>query len=378
MAPYRVLHFARLVNRYDFIDNIVRFADPSRFRMMVCTLTGESNIADPDYASAGIPHWVLAIRDRRQYGSAILKLAALLRRERVDLLHTHHYDEAFLGVLAGRLAGVPVVLGRHYHDELYLLASGARLRALLAVEGLCNRLARIIVVPSAAIRDLLVERQHVAREKVRLVPYGFDFASERYQPAGRQEALSLRTQLGPDGAFLAGNFGRHHQLKGQDYLLRGFADFARRFPCGRLVMVGTGPAHASLRVLARQLGLDRQVHFLGWRTDVGRLLQVVDVAVHPTLHEAFPQLMVEALAHARPLIITKVSGVSDHLQDGVTARLVPARDARALASALEWVANHADEARELGERGSRYVREHLDIRRVIGRYEACYLEAIER
>lgn len=372
MARYRVLHFARVINRHDFIDHVVRFADPSRFHMMACTLSETSNIEPPRYAEAGVPHWVIRGRRRLEYPATILQLARLLRAQRVDVLHTHHYDEAFIGALAGRLAGVPVVLGRHYHDELYLAASGAKLRGLLAVEQLCNRLARWIVVPSTAIRDLLVQRQGVPAEKVRVIPYGFDFSAARYQPPPPEEQQALRRSLGLGEAFVLGSFGRLHPLKGQDDLLRAFADVRQQLPQARLLMVGDGPARPALQALARQLGIEAQVQFTGWRHDVSRMLAVVDVVVHPTLHEAFPQLMVEAMAQARPLIITEVSGTTEHVAHGRTGLLIPKQDPHALAEAIVWAARYPAEARAIGLQARDYVRARLDIRSVIRDYECCY------
>lgn len=375
--PLRVLHLARVVNRYDFIDTVVRFADPRRFTMMVGMLDPASNIEDPRYGERGPRCWVLPTRTRRDYPGTILRLSRLLRRERVHVLHTHHYDEAVIGLVAARLARVPAtVLGRHYHDELYLVATGPRLRALLAVEGVCNRLAGVIVVPSTAIRDLLAGRQGVPAGKIRVIPYGFDFTAERYRPADAAEVAAVRRSLGLEGAFVVGNVGRHHPLKGQADLIEAFARLASDLPAARLLMVGDGPARTALEARATARGVAEKVIFAGWRRDVPRLLGAMDVLAHPTRHEAFSQLMVEALAHARPLVIGRVAGVPDCVEDGRTAVVVSPGDVDALEAALQWVAAHPEAARRMGEAGSRHVRTTLDIRAVIPRYEAAYREAL--
>jgi glycosyltransferase involved in cell wall biosynthesis len=368
----RVLHFTRFINRHDFIDTVIRFADRNRFRLMACTLIKQTNIEAPQYETAGIPHAVLHCGERRQYLLAILRLAWLLRRCSVDVLHTHHYEETLIGVLAAKLAGAArVVVGRHYHDELYQVAAGMKLRKLLSLEGFCNRTARTIVVPTTLIRRLLVERQAVPERKVRVIPYGFEFEAERYRISGADTARSIRRELGLDGHFVIGNFGRHFKTKGQDYLIQGFAKLARDVPEARLLIVGDGPSHQELRALADKLEISQQVIFTGWRPDAARLMEAVDVVAHPTLHEALPQVMVEALAKGKPLIISDVSG-SDHIDDMRTGILIPLRDVGAIFEALRWVVEHPEEARLLGERGRAYVLENLDIRRVIRQYEACY------
>jgi glycosyltransferase involved in cell wall biosynthesis len=87
------------------------------------------------------------------------------------------------------------VVGRHYHDEVYRVRSGWKRRVLLGLEAAVNRLADAIVVPSAAMRDLLVSRQKVAAAKVHVVPYGFDFTAERYRIPGCDEVDAARSEL---------------------------------------------------------------------------------------------------------------------------------------------------------------------------------------
>jgi glycosyltransferase involved in cell wall biosynthesis len=123
--------------------------------------------------------------------------------------------------------------------------------------------------------------------------------------------------------------------------------------------------------------MEDRVVFTGWRRDVGQLLDAADVIVHPSLHEALPQVMVEALAKSRPLVITDVSGASEHVRHMDTGMLVPKRDATAIRDAVEWVIRHSEEAKEMAARGSEYVRASLDIRRVIKDFEACYGSVLE-
>ena len=369
----RVLHFTRFINHCDFIDTIIRFADPGRFQMMACTLTDQSNVESPRYEDRDIPSWVLACNSRHRYPLAILRLARLLWRHRVDILHTHHYEETLIGVLAATIARTPrVIIGRHYHDELYLMAAGMKLRKLLALEAFCNRVANIIVVPSTLIRQLLVERQGVPEKKVQVVPYGFDFAANHYRGAGDGVVQSLRRQLDLNDSFVVGNFGRHTVLKGQDYLLQGFSRLLTDIPNARLLMIGDGPHHSVLRTMAKNLRISDSVIFTGWRRDVVNLMAVVDVVVHPTLLDSFPQVMIEALVFGKPLIVTDAAGPHDQIQHGQTGLLIPMRDSDAIYRELHWVFSHTDEARRLGEQGRRYVLDELDIKKGIRRYEACY------
>lgn len=374
-----VLHFAGTINRYDFIDMVIRFADPSRFRMIACTFR-PSNIEPPDYLGTGTPHFTLPIRGRESYPAAVFQLARILRREHVDILHTHHYDEAVIGALAARIARTPaLIIGRHYHDEIYLTTRHLRTRFFVGAEQFANRYAKAIIVPSAAIRELLVQRQEVPGDKVTVIPYGFDFQADRYKVPSSEVCDEVRREFSLDKSFVIGNFARQNTLKGQEYLVRAFAQLHKEMPSSRLLMVGDGATHEALRELAGELGLvsngkstTAKVLFAGWRKDARRIMSAVDVVVHPTLLDSFPQVMIEAMALARPLITTPAAGPADQVKDKVTGMIVPMRDSDAIYRALCWTREHSAEAELLGRRAREYVLSNLDIRQVVQSYEAVY------
>jgi len=369
----KVLQFASVINHNDFIDTIIRFIEKDQFEIEACTLGDAANIEAPRYSEIGVIHHNLGSWSRSRYPSVVIRLAWLLRARRVDVLHVHHFEEALAGVAAGLLARTPaVVIGRHYDDEIYLLSTGWKRRVLLGIEAICNRMARGVIVPSMQIHDRLVAHERVKQEKVWLIPYGFDFAAQRYRSTPIQDVSRLRRDLGLEGSFVIGNVGRHHPLKGQRYLLDATRALVGEFGEVRVLLVGDGAEHSRLRAYAQDLGIADRVVFTGWRRDVPQLLDVMDVVVHPSLHEALPQVMVEALAKARPLVITNVSGASEHIRHRQTGILVPKRDADAIRNAVAWVIRNRDEAKEMAESGRKYVSSALDIRQVIGRYEACY------
>src|SRR5205085_3823910 len=117
------------INKFDFIDAIVRWADPRRFRVGVCVGTERSNIARPEYP-AGTPRWVVPWGSRRGIPAAAWRLSRVLRSWGVDILHTHHYEEAIIGLISTRLyPRTRLVIGRHYSDAIYRSARGWRREA---------------------------------------------------------------------------------------------------------------------------------------------------------------------------------------------------------------------------------------------------------
>lgn len=369
----RVLQFADLINRNDFIDTIVRRADRTKFQVGACVRTPESNIEAPDYGSE-IPNWVLNGASRREIPRASYQLARLLRDWRVDILHTHHYEQAVIGVLAVTM--VPrtrLVVGRHYSDALYRLPSTWKKQSLLAVEQIVNRFAARIVVPSQYIRQIVTCWQRVPNSKVDQVPYGF--VQEKYL-AHAEDVELIRHELGLSGRFVIGNFSRLHEEKGQRFLIQAMTELRSYIPSILLLVVGEGPERNNLEQQIHAAGLQHHVILLGWRRDAIRLMHAVDAVVQPTLQEAFSQVMAEALWLRKPLVITDVSGARDVITDGENGLLVPKQDASALATAVKLLANDTDLRRRLGEAGLAHVQQHLHIDKVISQYEQVYLRAM--
>lgn len=366
-----VLHLSHIINCHDFIDVVIRHADRSRFRMLAATFTDEGT-AKP--GSVEYPVMNLGVHNRADLPRAIVRLRRLLREKAVDILHVHHFDPTLVGTLAIALGcSSRLVVGRHYSDALYQLTPAWKRWTYLSIERLCNCLASRIIAPSSMIQSLLVKRQRTPSWKVVQIPYGFDFS--KHQLSDPTIPLRLRRELGLEGKPVIGSFSRLNVDKGHTYLLQAIARLLDRWADLCLLLVGDGNARQKLEQEVRTLGLSTHVIFAGWRRDVVELMAMVDIVVQPSLHEAFSQVMVEALAMGKPLIFADVSGVRDVLRHQWNGIVVPQRDAEALAVWISELLSDPEAARALGERGRESVRRELDIRTLVGRYESTYLKA---
>ncbi len=372
----RVFQFADITNRYDFIDNIVQRADRDQFEIGVCVRSSASHIEAPVYAD-DTPRWVLNGTSRRQIPRAAYQLAHLLRRWRADILHTHLYDEAVIGWLATRIyPKTRLVVGRHYSDSIYRSTTGVKRKALIALEQMVNRAAARIIVPSTYIREILTRWQGIDPAKVDLVPYGF--VPEKYIPPHPDEVQRLRAELGLEGRFVLGHFGRLHEEKGQRFLIRAMEDLHAEYPQLALLIAGEGPERAAIERQIRDAGLGDVVQLLGWRRDAMTLMAAVDAVVQPTLQEAFSQVMAEALWMGKPLVITKVSGATDIICDSQNGLLVDKGDAQALTEAIERLVRDDQLREKLAINGRHYVTQNLQIGDIILQYENSYKRSFER
>lgn len=369
------MHFADVINRYDFIDNVVRNVTEPRFHMSATTLVSKTNIKAPEYNSAGIRNFVLGACSRREYPVTVFRLARILRGEKIDVLHAHHFDPNMIAWAATRLhPATRLVVGRHYSDDHHAYLDGLKRQGYLGAEALVHHAAARIVVPSTMIRDLLVGRQHVSASKVSVIPYAFDV--ERYRWPNPAQRARLRAELGIGDGFAFATVGRILPKKGHRYLLTALTELAADLPDAVWIVLGDGPSRGELEQGVRRAGLADRVRFLGWRTDALEVMAAADVIVQPTLQEAYSQVMVEALWMGTPLIITEVSGATDLLYSGRTGMLVPRADSPALARAIRTL--HANPALRAALAGAarELVEAKLSLKRIIPLYEAVYAGAM--
>jgi glycosyltransferase involved in cell wall biosynthesis len=298
-----------------------------------------------------------------------LRLARQLRGLDADVLHTHTALAAnVLSRAAGRLGGAAVV--SHIHIENHFRPNRLARAVHTALDNGSARLAARVVAVSDDTRGALVAQGYPSR-LVEVVHNGIDVEAE----AARHGA-GLRAELGvPEDALLLGEIARLCDVKGQRELIEAVA----LVPGVHAALAGAdleqgGAYRAMLERLAGERGVADRVHFLGFRDDVGAVLDQLDVLVLPSWIEGLPVIVLEAMAHAKPVIATPVGGTAELVADGATGLLVPARDPERLAEAIRSLGADPELRRRLGAAGRERVAHDFSesemTRRVLEVYDA--------
>jgi glycosyltransferase involved in cell wall biosynthesis len=197
-----------------------------------------------------------------------------------------------------------------------------------------NVAASAIVVNSEAVLESFV--QAGGKRKKAVVVYN-GISPEPFDSVQNSDVEKLRTQLGLEGKFLVGVFGRLSPWKGQHIVI----DALCRLPETHVLMVGEAlfgeQAYADeLRTLARSKGVEDRVHFLGFRRDIPTLMKLADVVVHAsTAPEPFGRVIVEAMLSDRPVVATRAGGVVEIIEDERTGLLVKPGSSSELSTAIE-------------------------------------------
>lgn len=302
--------------------------------------------------SAGVRRLDLGAR-RLFEPRAIRRLAALLRRERFDLVHAGDQDSIILGGLLRRVTRTPLVISRHVLVEpADDLREWLRARLVLAV---ARHVADHVIVVADAVGTALADRSGVPAGRITTVHNGVDMA--RYGAADR---VAIRRTLGwpPDQPvvlmvawFRAG--------KGHDLLSDIVPRLHARVPSVLLALVGDGDLRADIEHELAPYAC--AVQFLGHRTDVPSLIGAADAVLLPSWSEALPTVLIEAGAAGVPVVASAVGGAGEIVADGATGHLVAPGDSAAFADRLAALLDDPETARTMGDRARTKIAEQFTV-----------------
>jgi len=223
----------------------------------------------------------------------------------------------------------------------------------------------------------MVELEHVPFEHIIVHHYGFEFEDLR-PTLTTHERTGLRKTMGVDGdGPLLAVVARLSRDKGHRYLLEAIPRVRNEWPGLRVVFVGIGPLSDELVTLAAELGLSETVSFLGVRGDAHRIIEASDLVVHPSLTEAFCNVIIEAMALERPLVATDVSGASEQIDAGITGHLVPPGDPLALSAAILKILSDPEAAARMASEARRRVVQRFSFPRMMRIYEETYVSVLD-
>jgi glycosyltransferase involved in cell wall biosynthesis len=296
----------------------------------------------------------------------------IIRNHNIDIVHTHLFEPTLIGLTAATLLGRAAILTRHHSDALYRIQSPLKRWIYLCLEMYCSAMADHIIAPSMAVRGVLVQRERIRSSKVSLIPYGQDL--RRFKSVAESEVARVKRELGMGQTIDLVCVSRLHPEKGHVYLFEALAGLRRESLNFTCYLVGEGPELKSLEESAERLGIKQSIRFLGWRNDALPILAAADVVVHPSLHEALPSALIEALALSKPIVASDVSGVRD-IVDGY-GEIVPRANSQAFADAIRLVLADIESAKRRAAQGSCHIFEYMSASRVAEAHVQCYRSTV--
>lgn len=306
---------------------------------------------------------------------ALLELWRMCRRGRYHIVHTHNSKAGVLGRLAAKLAGVPIIIhtvhGFAFHDR----EPWWRRRLFILLERWAARWCDQLTALSQPLVEWAVAERIAPREKMIKIYSGIEMAAFQ-QPV---DTAAIRRELGwSDNVLIIGEVAKLWPGKGQEVLLQAFARLRTNVPRARLLFIGEGSEQPALERLTAELGLTAYVTFAGFQADAPRWTHVLDIAVLPSFFEGMGRTVVEAMACGKPVVGSRVGGIVELIEDGVTGLLVPPGDAAALAAALQRLLSDPALRARMGQAGQQRVTEQFDVQVMNTRMLAVYRQWLQR
>lgn len=315
MTPINVLHVTASLASGGVENLLVKSLakiNKEKFTHQVCCVSS-GGIYEKDLKTLGIPYYIMKRRARFD-PSVLLQMAQLMRRQRIDVVHTLNFTANAWGRAAAQLAGVPRIIA---HERGTGWTENALMRL---VDRALYPVTDLWLANSEAAKIILTEHVGIPANRIRVVYNGMPSP----EPAGSAN-VSLRKMLniGQDTPLI-GVVGRLDTPKGHSFLLQAIPIVWQFLPQTHFVFVGDGPLRQHLKDMAQSLGVlhGGQTHFLGYRTDASQLITELDILAHPSIRESLGNVLIEAGLARRPVVATRVDGCAEVVVDGETGILL--------------------------------------------------------
>jgi len=297
---------------------------------------------------------------------ACCRLYLLLRRVRPALIHIHGFKAFPIGALAAKLARVPVLVTVHnfpaHRGGAAFFPYLSRLAELAA--------AHYIAVSGSLARELMA--WGVPPHRVKVIYNGIDL-----KPFG-QIFLRRQSTARIDDQLVVGTIARMAPQKGLPYLVEAAEKLADRFPQMRFVIAGEGPLRQVLQEAVHRAGLKSRVTFPGYCRDIAETLSKIDIFVLPSLTEGLSITLLEAMAAGCAVVATRVGGVPEIVDHGITGLLVQPASADALAEAVATLAINPELRDKFSAAGKEKIEAHFTLARMLTETASVYAALINR
>lgn len=295
----------------------------------------------------------------------VFQIYRLIRKERISIVHCSGVYPNQYCLPAARLAGIPCVV--HVNSTIY--SKEDFLKSFL-------QYADTIIAVSEAAKNRVINFTGINKEektvsyngiKIRrvfdAVELGYGGSKNLNNP--NNESKRQRLNIG-DNVKVVGQIGQIIPRKGLEYFIKMARIVKDAFPKVKFLVVGSAPPESleyelKQKRLVANSGLNEDVIFTGFQSDVSSFIEILDVSVLASLEEGFGRVIIESMALAKPIVGTSVGGIPEIITDKQTGLLVPPQDPDALAKAVLMLLENPTEAKRLGNNGSKFVFEKFTL-----------------
>lgn len=321
--------------------------------------------------------------------SAYKRIRGLIRDLKPDIVHTHASKAGAIGRNAAFKEGVPLIFHTFHGHVFHSYFGKWRTRFYKAIEQrLARKSTRLIALSEEQKKELTEKHRIAGPEKVEVLPLGFDLA--RFREGMEEKRARFRERWGiAQHEKTIGIVGRLVPVKGHELFIEAFAALkARNDRPVKAFIIGDGPSRGRLMEQARRSGLrvagpedrdpEAELFFTSWIKAIDEVWAGMDIATLTSFNEGTPVSLIEAQAAERPVVSTRVGGISSIVEHEGSGILLEERDPEVFCSAWEKLLNDESLRLEWGRKGWRSVRDRFSVERLCRDMEALYRRELEQ
>lgn len=295
--------------------------------------------------------------------SAAIKLAKIIKKNNIDIITTHNYGALFYASIAKLISRRCSILhvdhNRVFPDKTKRWISEKNL----------SRFAFKIIAVSEELKENLIEYEDIAASHIDIITNGINGSeySKTIDKAKKRYELGLDDQVP-----LVGMAVRLAEEKGISYFIDACAQLLSEGKKFQAIIAGDGPLMNELKKKTSSLDLDRYVTFLGERTDINEILQILDVYVLSSISEGMPLSLLEAMAASKAIVATNIGGIPEAIESEVSGLLVSSRSSIELSHAIKRFLDNQDLRKRLGSKAKEHFNDKYSIDSMLSTYQSYY------
>jgi len=370
MNKIRVLQLVPSLNMGGMENQLLSFVrtfDRNRFEIIICCIG--NGLLIESFRKENVKVIVL---NKKPYAIGLYtlpKLVKVMKNKKIDIIHCRSFQAGLRGLLAAKIAGVPIIIKSYHGLNLWKKSH------LLLLDRFMSLFTDKFIVVSNARRELMLKREKIRPEKVITIYNGVN--GKRFDI--KINIARQKREFGiSETSKVVGIVASLTKVKDHKTFLNAAALIYRKLPNVYFLIVGDGELRNELELYCKQLSINSHVIFTGSRKDIPKMLSIMDIFVLSSLREDLCNALLEAMSARRPVVATNVGGNPEVVLEGETGFLVEPRNPEKMAEKILKLLNNCILSKSMGNKGRKRVEYVFSAKKNAEEIEAVYRHLYEK
>ena len=348
--------------------NLINYLPEEKYSHIVCILSKGKKCAKR--VKKNVKYYELGKKDGNDF-SIPFKIASIIRKEKIDIVHTNNWVSLVEGVLGGLLGGCrSLIHSEHGKETDDMLKQPVR---RIIARRICFKLVKKVITVSKFLKDEFVNMSLCTDSKVKPVINGVD--NRKFTFISGVEKIKYRKKYEiPENAFVIGSVGRLARIK--NYLQMVSICNSLKLDNTFFVIAGDGQERNNIEREIKRFGLENRFKLLGEQPFINEVLSTFDLFINTSHYEGISYTILEAMSKGIPVIASSVGGNPEIVQNGITGYLIQKNREEDYIYAIERLKKDEKLRGKMSEMSRHYVEQNFSLNNMVGEYEDVYLSVI--